>query len=245
MHFVGCRRNALRSNLTRSCPVYVVACDSYAGQELHFPLALVADRLIVPILSVATYLLGMCVPNPSLANAINEKRSPWRIIALLLCTCIARSWSRSAVATIQFAELRRHFAPRLATYKMASVLEKNGGSPFPVFSAPEPNVAVFAIALFQAEVGRSADERSWQNAKRKTLDAAKLRIRNATKNTERPKNTERCQEYGTRILGLSVVVQLRGTNANSPGDIYGVDVMLECGWMGQGRSRWEGKVCGK
>ena len=75
-------------------PVHVVACDSDA-------FALVADRLIVPILSVATYLIDMWVPNPSLANAVNEKRSPRRIIALLLCTCIACSWFRSAVATIQ------------------------------------------------------------------------------------------------------------------------------------------------
>ena len=47
------------------------------------------------------------------------------------------------------------------------------GSSFPFFSAPEPNVAVFAIPLFQTEVGRYADERSWQNAQRKTLNAAK------------------------------------------------------------------------
>ena len=99
MHFVGCKRNALRSNLTRSCPLHVVACDSDAGQELHFPLALVADRLIVPILSAAAYLVGKCVPNPSLANAVNEESSLRRILALLLCACIARSWFRSAVAT--------------------------------------------------------------------------------------------------------------------------------------------------
>ncbi|MDA8032539.1 MAG: hypothetical protein MPK62_15730, partial [Alphaproteobacteria bacterium] len=44
---------------------------------------------------------GMCVPNPSLANVVNEKRSPRSIIVILLCTCIAHSWFLSAVATIQ------------------------------------------------------------------------------------------------------------------------------------------------
>ena len=53
------------------------------------------------VFSAATYLVDMCVPNPFLANMVNENRSPRRIIAFLLRTCIARSWFRSAVATIQ------------------------------------------------------------------------------------------------------------------------------------------------
>ena len=58
----------------------------------------------------------------------------------------------------------------------------------PFLTAQKPNVAVLAIPLFGTEVGRSADKRSWPNAQRKPLNAAKnterLRIRSGTKNTE-------------------------------------------------------------
>ena len=58
-----------------------------SGQELHFPLALVADRLIVPILSLVTYLIGMCVPNPSLP--MRSMRKDCRGQSLLFCSTLA------------------------------------------------------------------------------------------------------------------------------------------------------------
>ena len=133
---------------------------------------------------------------------VNEKRSPRRILALLLCTCIARSWVRSAVATIQ--SLNNFGGIRTTVDNIQNgfgIREKwpLSGSPFPFFSAPEPNVAILAIPLFRTEVGRSVDERRWQNAQRKSLNSAK--------------NTEQCQEYGTRILGLSSII---GANLSEP-----------------------------
>ena len=184
LHVVGCRRDALRSNLVQSCPCPHCCMWFWRWSELQFPLALVADRLIFPITSVAAYLVGMCVPNPSLANVFNEKRSPWRILALLLCTCIAHSWFPSAVAMIQSLNLGgiSHHGWQHTEWLRYPRKWPLSGSSFPFFSVPELNVAVFAIPLFRTKVGRSADERRWLNAQRKPLNAAK--------------NTERSQECG-------------------------------------------------
>ena len=55
--------------------------------QLRFPLTLVADCLRFPILSVAMYLVGMCVPNPSLVNSVNEKKLQGQ--SLLFCAALA------------------------------------------------------------------------------------------------------------------------------------------------------------